>query len=361
MLQSKIEALKKTNRFRIRNLFSEDIADFASNDYLGLADSKKTLKATYKLLKKSNIYAPKASMMVNGYHKIHHDFEKRLCELNDFEDGLLFSSGFCANIGIIEALCRRGVTLFMDEEYHASGILGSRLSCGDVVFFEHNSPSSLKEKIATTNPKNALIAIEGVYSMIGDIADAEFANIASENNFYLLVDEAHSSGVIGKNLLGYFDYYSIEIEPNFIKLGTLGKAYGSSGAYALGSSELISFLENRSKPSIYSTAPSLFDTLQAHINVDKISRKKEKYRNRLYENITLASNVFQIELKTPILILQVDSSERLLLIRDELKSSGFLLGAIRPPTTKKPSLRIILRGDYHKCKEMIERVSDVYL
>jgi 8-amino-7-oxononanoate synthase len=361
MLQSKIEALKKIDRFRARDLSSDLFADFASNDYLRLAESKKSLKSAYKRLKKSKHHAPKASMLVNGYHKIHKDFEDRLCELNGFNSGLLFSSGFCANIGVIEALCRRGVTLFIDEEYHASGILASHLAQGAVIFFEHNNPASLKEKIAKTRPKNALIAIEGVYSMIGDIAEAEFANIASKEGFYLLVDEAHSSGVIGENLLGYFDFHHIDIEENFIKLGTLGKAYGSSGAYVLGSSELISFLENRSKPSIYSTAPSLFDTALAHANIDKVARKKDKYKIRLQENIALASNIFNTELQTPILMLETSSTKELFILKDELKNSGFLVGAIRAPTLKKPSLRVILRGKQEECKEMLERLSDVYL
>ena len=214
MYSKELSSIKKSNRFRTRELFDENLIDLASNDYLGLSTKKEIFQKAYETVLKENYHSPKASMLVNGYSKIHKQFEDKLCELNKFEAAVTVGSGFLANISMIEALCRKNDTLFIDEEYHASGILASKLLRPEqVIVFNHNDFNDLKTKILDNKRTGRnVIAIEGVYSMGGDLAPIEIFNIADEYKAILIVDEAHSSGVIGENLLGIFDYY--KIKPN---------------------------------------------------------------------------------------------------------------------------------------------------
>jgi len=350
--EKELNIIKKSNRLRDRKLFDDSLIDMASNDYLGLSTDKSLLKKAYKLLKKEKYLTPKASMLVNGYSKIHQNFEKKLCTLNRFENGIVVGSGFLANISLIESLIRKRDILFIDEEYHASGMLATKLSQGKIVFFKHNDIVDLEEKIEENTLHNRfdrlVIAIEGVYSMQGDIAPKEINDIAIKNDAILVVDEAHSSGVIGKNLLGWFDYFNIKPQKNHIKMGTLGKAYASYGAYILASNEIISFLENRAKPIIYSTAPSLFDIAQASVNLDFIQRHKKYYKRRIREFQSISKIILGIKTKSLILPIEIGDNKKVLELQQNLIKKGYLVGAIRQPTVKKAILRVILRLDIKK-------------
>ncbi len=174
--ENELRALKKVNRFRTRNIYPDNLIDLASNDYLGLASNKKLLKKAYKSVKKVRSNASKASIIVNGYSQIHKEFEDKLCKLNKFEKAIVVGSGFLANIALIESMVRKTDILFMDEEYHASGILATKLVQGEMVVFKNNDYKDLENKIKNIKNKGRiLIAIEGVYSMSGDIPSKKFA------------------------------------------------------------------------------------------------------------------------------------------------------------------------------------------
>ncbi len=339
--EKELNTLHKANLYRNIEQFS-DVKDFSSNDYLALASRKKSLKKAYKLVKKYKTFAPKASLLVNGYHPIHKKFEKKIAKVNGFESALVVGSGFLANIALIEALVRRGDELFIDKEYHASGVLASKL-IKNVTWFEHNCAKDLEKKINLSKAKRKIIAIEGVYSMSGDLANKEIFKISNRFNALLIVDEAHSSGTIGKNLLGIFDYYNLKIKPNYIKMGTLGKAYGSYGAYILSSKEIKEFLINRAKPIIYSTAPSVFDTALAYINLKYIQKNGKILRNKLKKRNRLLKKYLGFEPNSQIVPIKQKSNKEAKLKQKELLELGFLVGAIRQPTVQKPILRIIIR------------------
>lgn len=342
MYQNELNALKKQNRFRERFVYDDNLIDFASNDYLGLAHNKEQFQKAIRVIEKYDYFAPKSSMLVGGYHKIHQLFENEISKLNGFEDAIVVGSGFLANFALIESLVRKGDFLFIDEEYHASGIASLANINDRFAKFTHNSPDDLRKKLLQIKAKRIIIAIEGVYSMSGEVCKKEFFDIADEFNAILIIDEAHSSGVLGKNLLGVFDYYDIAPKLNYIKMGTLGKAYGSYGAYILASKNIISFLENRAKPIIYSTAPSIFDIALALVNMryiqeninyflDEIKQRKELLKDYGYEIDSLIIPVLQ------------KSNLQATKNRDLLQKDGFLVGAIRQPTVKEPILRIIPR------------------
>ncbi len=338
MYEKELEALRRFDRFRKRRLFDESLKDFASNDYLGLAHNKELLARAYERVMSYGTNAAKASQLINGYTPIHQELETKLCRLNRFEAAISVGSGFLANLALIEALVRKGDKLFLDEEFHASGMLASKL-VEDVEIFAHNDPEDLKRRLQKGDFKRAIVAVEGIYSMSGDLLDPEIFQVAKEHEALLMVDEAHSSGVVGERLLGVFDLFGIEPNELHIKMGTLGKAYGSYGAYILASEEIISFLENRAKSIIYTTALSLMDVALAKEGIEEVEKNVKHYKRQITKRQQIAADFGH---QTPGLIVDVPTKE-VLKKQGELMERGFLVGAIRPPTVKEPMLRIIAR------------------
>ncbi len=349
--KNELEALKKANRYRKREVIDNDILDFASNDYLGLSHKKELHEATCAALSKLPLHSSKASLLVNGYHQIHKDFEMALCAANGFEDGVILGSGFNANIALIEALVRRGDELFMDEKYHASGVLASRLNGMSVKFFSHNDMSELENLLKSSTAKRKIVAVEGIYSMDGDLVDRAVFEICDASNAILIVDEAHSSGVVGKKLMGVFDYYGVEIKPNYIKMGTLGKAYGSFGAFILASSHIVEYLVNRAKPIIYATSLSLYDTLLAHNALVYILENTKQLKEEIEARQNIIFEQFGLKIEGLIVPILINDNQKVMQIRDELKGLGYAVGAIRAPTVEKAIIRLIARLG-NSCEEL---------
>lgn len=347
MYSKELESIKKSNRFRTREIFDKNLIDLASNDYLGLSTNKSLFQKAYENVLNQNFHSPRASMLVNGYTKIHKDFEDKLSFANKFEAAITVGSGFLANISMIEALTRKNDTLFIDEEYHASGILATKLLKSEqVIVFKHNDYKDLETKILENKRVGRnIIAIEGVYSMGGDLAPIEIFEIADKYKTLLIVDEAHSSGVIGENLLGIFDYYKIKPNKYHIKMGTLGKAYGSYGAYILSSKEINEFLINRAKPIIYSTAPSLFDTALALESLNYIIDNKKDLKEQITKNLNIVYKILGIKSQSLIIPIDIGDNKKVKEIQEILKQKGFLVGAIRQPTVKSAIIRLIAKID----------------
>lgn len=340
---NELEALKRANRYRTREVVDATLLDFASNDYLGLSHNKELHEATCKKLSSMPLHSSKASLLVNGYHQIHKDFEDALCVANGFEDGVILGSGFNANIALIEALVRSKDVLFMDEKYHASGILATNFKKINVVFFKHNDMQELKELLESTEAQRKIVAVEGIYSMDGDIVDSAVFELCDTYDAILIMDEAHSSGVLGEHLMGVYDYYNISIKPNHIKMGTLGKAYGSFGAFILASSHIIEYLINRAKPIIYATSLSLYDTLLAHNSLKYILENREFLKDEIRKRQEIVYDELGIKMDALICSVVINDNEQVIKIRDELKKQGYAVGGIRQPTVERAIIRLIAR------------------
>ncbi|MCW8895603.1 MAG: aminotransferase class I/II-fold pyridoxal phosphate-dependent enzyme [Sulfurimonas sp.] len=341
--ENELKALKKSARYRTREVYDNTTLDFASNDYLGLAHDKELHNSTCQTLSKLPLHSSKASLLVNGYHQIHKDFERALCDANGFEDGVILGSGFNANIALIESLVRRGDTLFMDEKYHASGVLASNLNNMHVEFFAHNDMDELRKLLEKSNAKRKIVAVEGVYSMDGDLLHRDVFDICDTHDALLIVDEAHSSGVIGDKLMGVYDYYNITIKPNHIKMGTLGKAYGSFGAFILASSHIVEYLINRAKPIIYATSLSLYDTLLAHNALIYMLENADTVKSEIKKRQTIVFEELGIKIDALIVPILIDDNKKVIEIRDELKKQGYSVGGIRQPTVDRAIIRLIAR------------------
>ena len=341
--ENELKALKKSGRYRTREVYDDAILDLASNDYLGLAHNKELHNSTCQTLSKLPLHSSKASLLVNGYHQIHKDFESALCAANGFEDGVVLGSGFNANIALIESLVRKGDTLFMDEKYHASGVLASNLNNLHVEFFTHNNMDELKSLLEKSSAKRKIVAVEGIYSMDGDLVHKDIFDICDDFDALLIVDEAHSSGVIGDKLMGAYDYYNIDIKPNHIKMGTLGKAYGSFGAFILASNHIIEYLINRAKPIIYATSLSLYDTLLAHNSLEYILNNREFIKSEIKQRQKIIYDKLGVKVDGLIVRILIDDNKKVIEIRDELKNRGFGVGGIRQPTVERAIIRLIAR------------------
>jgi len=355
MLYAKeLEALRKSGRYRERYVVKEDLKDFASNDYLGLAHNKELHTLTCKYLQNSSIHATKASMLVNGYHQIHKDFEEALAKVNGFASGIVLGSGFNANIALIESLVRKGDKLFMDELYHASGVLASSFGSIDVTFFRHNDMNHLAELLQKSQAKRNIVAVEGIYSMDGDMCDKEvFSLVDSYENTLLIVDEAHSSGVVGKKLMGVFDFYDVAIQPHYIKMGTLGKAYGSFGAFILASEHIVSYLLNRAKPIIYATSLSLYDTKLAHYSLEYIIKNTTTLQDEIKKRQSIVYELLGKEVQGLIVPIAIGDNHKVMEIKEKLTSQGYSVGAIRQPTVSSAIVRLIARVG-ESCEDLQE-------
>jgi 8-amino-7-oxononanoate synthase len=352
MYSKELNILKKRDRFRKREIFPENLIDFASNDYLGLASNQEILEKTYNSIKGES-YGAKASLLVNGYNEYHQMLEEYLCEVNHYPAGIVVGSGFLANLSIFESLARRGDLIIFDEEYHSSGIVGSRLSQAEIRYFKHNNLEDLIYKLKDSiHFKRVFVAVEGIYSMKGDLVKEEILNyLSAKKKVITIIDEAHSVGVVGDNLMGVIDLYKIPTV-NTIKIGTLGKALGSYGAYILASKEIISFLENRAKGIIYTTALSNFDTMYAYFSLKYIK-----------ENLDMLQ--FEIKKRKEILnsesLIYIKETDDIIAKNKKLKQIGFLVGTIRPPSVKKSLFRVVGRisekiDKLKEVKEWIEKI-----
>ncbi|AFL69019.1 aminotransferase class I/II-fold pyridoxal phosphate-dependent enzyme [Sulfurospirillum barnesii] len=343
MYQNELSALAKSNRIRTRHLYDESLADFSSNDYLGLAENKKLFERAVTQVSMYKSHAPKASMVVNGYHPIHQTFEEFVARTNGFEAAMVCGSGFLANFSLIEALPRKKDLLILDEEYHASGMVASKTIDAQVLLFTHNDANHLEHLINTHTHNRIIIAVEGIYSMSGDLLNREIFEVANRYNALLIVDEAHSVGVLGENLRGVFDLFNITPEANHIKMGTLGKALGSYGAYILCSNHIAEFLQNRAKAMIYTTAPSLFDIALGYQGFLYLLRHKESIKKEIAKRQRIIAEGLGINMQGLICAYTLDAGCDALAVQERFIQKGFLVGAIRPPTVLKPILRLIPR------------------
>ncbi|MFC3848042.1 aminotransferase class I/II-fold pyridoxal phosphate-dependent enzyme [Helicobacter baculiformis] len=342
---SELRALRRAGLYRERHLYPAHLHDFASNDYLGLSTHALLLEHAFEKVRSLTTHAPKASMLLNGYHPLHRELEEFLCARFGYEACLLVGSGFLGNVALIDALVRKNDILFMDAHYHASGqFLAKKLP--NAHFFSHNNTLDLVQQLKNQraqHPKGRIfIAIEGVYSMDGQVAPKEFYTIAQEYDAYLILDEAHSLGVLGRDLGGYLSYYHLKLTPRIIVLGTLSKAYGSYGAFIGASPQVVEFLCNRAKSVIYTTSLSLLDSALALVHLEHLYAHLSNYVSILEKMRVCCAQILGFSTPSNILTLPFERVQSLLNMHTSLLEAGFLCAPIRPPTVQKPLLRISL-------------------
>lgn len=327
----------------------KDFINFCSNDYLGLASHPDVIKAFKKGADEYGVGAG-ASHLINGHSRAHHVLEEKLAEFVNRPRALLFSTGYMANLGIAAALTGSKDFIFEDRLNHASLIDAGRLSGARLQRYLHADAESLNNHLLKLTPEQVecrrLIATDGVFSMDGTIASLpELARMAKQHHAWLMVDDAHGMGVLGKDGRGTIDHFGLGLDEVPILMGTLGKAFGTFGAFVAGSEALIETLIQQARTYIYTTAmpPAV---AAATLTSLRLLTKEEWRREKLRELIkrfrkgATELGLTLIDSSTPIQPVLIGNVEQTLTISEALFDKGIFISAIRPPTVPEGSARL---------------------
>lgn len=328
-------------------LNGERVADFASNDYLGLAADPRLARAAAAVLQAEGMGAG-AARLISGNHPLHDALERALAHFKGCERALLFPSGYMANIGAIPALVGPGDVIYSDALCHASLIDGCRLSKAAIRVFPHADLDALAGMLADDRYafRRALIVVEGVFSMDGDLFPLEgLVPLARRFDAWSYVDDAHGTGVLGATGAGSVEQCDVTGQIDVI-VGTLGKAMGTSGAYVTGSRPLVDYLTSRARSFIFTTGtpPAVAAaTLEALRLVQVESWRREAVRDRarrLRDRLRAAGREapgMSDGHIVPIMVGDVGATMRLV---GEMRRRGFLVGGVRPPTVAPGTSRL---------------------
>ncbi len=329
----------------LMTLEGKNTLQFASNDYLGLANHPQLKQAALKAIEEFGVGAG-ASRLISGTFPPHHKLELTIAQFTNTEAALTFSSGYATNLGVIPQLVKTGGLILADRLCHASLIDACRLSRATLRVFHHNNVDhlhSLLRKRPTNRP--TLLITEGVFSMDGDLAPLpELARLAEEFNAFLLVDDAHGTGVMGPTGRGSLEYWGVE-SANVLHMGTLGKALGTSGGFMTGTKDFIAYLINTSRSFIYSTAPppAMAAAAQAAIQLIQLEpgRRARLWQNRehMYQGLK-AMGCHMTNTQSPILPIIVNDPRLAVEMSLGLQKKGIYIPAIRPPTVPKGTSRL---------------------
>jgi glycine C-acetyltransferase len=268
--------------------------NFCSNNYLGLANHPRLVKAVQSAVEKYGV-GPGAVRTIAGTMELHLDLEKRLADFKGVEAAIAFQSGFNANLATIPALVGKADAIFSDELNHASIIDGSRLSGAKIIRFAHTDPEDLRRVLAENRAgyPRALVVTDGVFSMDGDIAplDKIYA-VAAEYEAILMVDDAHGEGVLGRGGRGIVDHFGLHGKVD-VEIGTLSKAFGVVGGLVAGNALVVEWLRQRGRPFLFSSAMTVPDTAACLAAIDLLEESTELV-DKLWEN----TNYFKAEMKS---------------------------------------------------------------
>jgi 8-amino-7-oxononanoate synthase len=323
-----------------------EVTLFCANDYLGLAMHPEVISAAEEASENHGFGAGSAPL-ISGHSGYHENLRREIADFKSAASSLLFGSGYLANTGIIPALAKEGDIIFSDRLNHASIIDGCRLSKAEVNVYGHNDHAGLKKLLSEKKGhKKRVIVTEGIFSMDGDIATLpELARLSEEYDALLMVDEAHSTGVLGSTGRGIFEHFNLSAGADIIQMGTLGKALGSYGAFAAGSPEIIDLLINSARSFIFSTALPAPACAASSAALKVLSTEPERLA-RMHDNARmlrdgLKKSGFKVTGgATPIIPVIVGGADEAVKLSGALLDAGFYAPAIRPPTVPEGQCRI---------------------
>lgn len=331
----------------------QSLINFCSNDYLGLAGHKSIAKA---LQAGADIYGTGsgASHLISGHSAAHQQLEEQLAEFTGRPRALLFSTGYMANMGIINALVGRHDLVLQDQLNHASLIDGGRLSRAIFKRYKHNNIEHLQSQLSFNAADRKLIVTDGVFSMDGDLAPlAAISKVAEQSNAWLMVDDAHGLGVLGATGAGIVQEHDLSIDQVPILMGTLGKSFGTFGAFVAGSEALIETLIQFARSYIYTTAlpPAIACATSASLAIVRQEQWRRDHLNALIQRFRHGANALGLQLMDSYTSIQpviINDDQLVMTVSQQLRAKGFMVGAIRPPTVPKGSgrLRICLSASH---------------
>ncbi|OKL37852.1 8-amino-7-oxononanoate synthase [Domibacillus mangrovi] len=318
---------------------------FSSNNYLGLANNERLVNAAGTVLHEFGV-GSSGSRLTTGNSKWHEKLENRIASFKQTEAALLFSSGYLANVGVLSSLPEKGDVLLSDQLNHASIIDGCRLSKAETVIYNHVDMENLEEKLKETGSyQHRFIVTDGVFSMDGTIAPLDkIMSLAKRYDAFVIVDDAHATGVLGENGRGTSEYFGVFPD---VVIGTLSKAIGTEGGFVAGSKVFIDFLLNNARTFIYQTAipPSICAASYAALEIVEHSKEERQLLLSKVKQIKTSLEEIGYTVKgghTPIIPVIIGDTQKTVTFANRLQEKGIYAPAIRPPTVAKGESRIRL-------------------
>lgn len=318
---------------------------FCSNDYLGLSQHPEIRKAMQEGVNRYGVGSG-AAHLVCGHNQAHHALEEELADFVERPRALIFSTGYMANLGSVQALLGKNDSVFEDRLNHASLIDAGLDSGAGFHRYQHADIESLQGMLNKSKANKKLIATDGVFSMDGDLAPLDqLASCAKQHNAWLMVDDAHGIGVNGKQGRGTLNQFGLGTDDAPLLMATCGKAMGSFGAFIAGEESLIEYLIQEARTYIYTTAfpPALAEATRKSIAIiqqDNWRREKLQQLIRQFRQGAKQLGLTISKSATPIQPVIIGENEKALSVSQHLYDNGILITAIRPPTVPANSARL---------------------
>ena len=318
---------------------------FCSNDYLGLANHPQLIESFKQAANDMGVGSGSAHL-VNGHSQTHENLEQALAEFTGREAAILFSTGYMANLGVVGALLDKQDAVFEDKWNHASLLDAGLLSGARFQRYLHNDLENLQARLARSEARRKLIVTDAVFSMDGDCADLTgLSHLAKQHDAWLMVDDAHGFGVLGKTGAGLCEENNLGPKDVQVLMGTLGKGFGTAGAFVAGSKELIEYLTNFARPYIYTTAmpAAIAAATLTSLDIVKSEPQRREHLQKLISLFRVGATALGLNLmasNTPIQPIVIGEADEAIKLTEQLKQQGILVTAIRPPTVPQGTARL---------------------
>lgn len=340
-----------------------EVLNFASNDYLGLANHPQLVASAHAAIDEFGVGAG-ASPLVTGHLRMHQRAEERFAAFTRLPRALLFASGYAANLGILPSLCDRHAEIFADRLNHACLVDGARLSRAAFTRYPHLDLASLAAQLAASRAEVKVVATDTVFSMDGDMADVRgLLALCERHDAWLVLDDAHGMGVLGATGRGALEHFNVQ-SPRIVYMATLGKALGGYGAFVAGAPDVVEWLVQRARTLIYSTALPPVAPAAAIAAMDLVDAQPDlvpRLRRRIAE-FRAASDAIGLRLASSITAIQplvLGDAARAVGASRRLLEQGFLVPAIRPPTVPDGASRLRVSLSAAHSREDVERLASV--
>lgn len=343
-----------------RDQHRREMIVLASNNYLGLTNHPKVIEAAQKAAAQYGTGSGSSPLLV-GTFPVTRELEAKLAELKGAEEACVFSSGYATNVGVISTVASKGDLIVLDRLAHASMVDGARLSGASVKVFRHNDAEHLDRVLSrNTDAQLKLVAVEGIYSMDGDLAPLDqIHDVCRRNDAMLLVDEAHSTGVLGPGGQGAGAFFGLDGQID-LHMGTLSKSLGACGGFIAGRSDIVSYIRYFARSAMFSTAPSPMVLAAASAAIDVIRDEPER-RQRLWDNC----RYLHAELKrlgftindapSPIIPVIVGTMAGLRQMTLELHQNNMCVNSVTFPVVPQGSERLRLSLTANHTKAQLDR------
>lgn len=321
------------------------LLSFSSNDYLGLAAHPAIKKAFSAALEREGVGSG-AAHLLTGHSRYHQELEEAIVEFTGQQRALLFSTGYMANIGVIDGLLGKGDVVIQDKLNHASLLDGGRLSDAQQLRYPHANMHLLNQRLHTVSQiENKLIVSDGVFSMDGDIAPLpEIMALAEQHKAAVLIDDAHGLGMLGEKGGGTIEQFGLK-QQKPILMGTFGKAFGTAGAFVAADEVVIEALTQQARSFVYTTAqpPAIAAATLASLQLVQIESWRRDKVQQLIKQFRDGATQLGLPLMvshTAIQPLLIRDDKKTLKLGLDLERRGILVGIIRPPTVPKNTARL---------------------